>query len=151
MEIMFFKEMSMKTIFKLILLAILTFGFLVVSDVLAGDWLGKQEVTNLVSGNTVKGFYLKEGESAALTVKVGIKIKFYDDGRAEQTTHRYHGSKGSYTEKGKWFINKKGALCMKWNNENKKKCGRVKPASDGAYELIRKKQKFVYEEIIPGT
>jgi len=81
----------------------------------------------------------------------GWKHKFHQDGKAEKTTVRAKGSKGSFTEKGKWFVNKTGRLCMIWNNENKKKCGRLRQASDGSHELIRKGQIFVYEEIIPGT
>ncbi len=140
----------MKNIFKFILLVILTIGFLIVSDALAGVWLNKQEVTELLSGNTVNGFYMKQKESV-LTGRVGLKLKFFTDGRAEKTTSRAKGSEGDFTEKGKWFVNKKGALCMIWDVENVKKCGRMRSASDSTYELIRKKQKFVYEEIIPGT
>ena len=40
---------------------------------------------------------------------------------------------------------------MTWEVENKKKCGRMRRAADGGYELVRKKQTFVYEEVIPGT
>ena len=140
----------MKNIFKLIILVVLTFGFLVISDVLAGDWLNKKEVMELVSGNTIKGFYMKMGESQPTEQRVGIRIKFYKDGSGEKTTDRASQIKGSYTEDGKWFVNKKGRLCVQWGLE-KKKCGRVRAASDGTYELVRKKQKFVYEEIIPGT
>ena len=125
--------------------------FLAVGNVYAGSWLNKKEVTNLLSGNTVRGFYMKQGQSLAVMQKVGIKIKFHADGGAEQTTDRADSSKGLYTEKGKWFVNKKGALCMTWKVENKKKCGRIRRASDGGYELVRKQQIFTYEEVIPGT
>jgi hypothetical protein len=141
----------MKQNTKLLLLAIFTFVLLGGGNVLAGDWLNKKEVTDLLSGNTVRGFYMKQGQSLAVMQKVGIKIKFHADGGAEQTTDRADSSKGLYTEKGKWFVNQKGKLCMTWEVENKKKCGRIKRASDGGYELVRKQQTFVYEEIIPGS
>ena len=117
----------------------------------AGDWLNKKQVHLLLSGNTVNGFYMKPGQSLAIMQKVGFKIKFYANGSAEQTTDRADSSKGLYTEKGKWFVNKKGALCMTWEVENKKKCGRMRRAAEGGYELVRKQQTFVYEEVIPGT
>lgn len=140
----------MKNLIKILLIACFALVFILASDVLAGNWLNKQEVTQLVSGNTVKGFYMMQKESI-LTGRVGLTLKFRKDGKAEKTTVRAKGSKGSFTEKGKWFVNKTGRLCMIWNNENKKKCGRLRQASDGSHELIRKGQIFVYEEIIPGT
>ena len=62
----------MKCISKLILLAALSFGFLFGGNIYAGEWLSKKEVTNLLSGNTVKGFYMKQGASTAYERKVGI-------------------------------------------------------------------------------
>jgi hypothetical protein len=126
-------------------------AFLATNNGYAGNWLNKKEVHQLLTGNTVNGFYMKPGQSLAIMQKVGIKIKFYADGSAEQTTDRADSSKGLYTEKGKWFVNKKGALCMTWDVENKKKCGRMRRAADSGYELVRKKQTFVFEEVIPGT
>ena len=132
-----------------IILAVVVFTS---SHACAGGWLNNMEVRNLLSGNTVTGFYMKRSASQAMMEKrVGIRIKFHADGRAEQTTDRADSSKGLYTEKGKWFVNKKGALCMTWEVENKKKCGRVRPGSNGAYELVRKQKTFVYEKITPGT
>lgn len=139
----------MRQIARVSSLAIL--ALLCSSIVFAGDWLGKKAVQNLLTGNTVNGFYMKQGQSLAVMQKVGIKIKFYADGSAEQATDRADSSKGLYTEKGQWFVNKKGALCMTWEVENKKKCGRIRRTSDGAYELVRKKQTFTYEEVVPGT
>jgi len=136
-------------LFSVLVMAV--FAFLGISNVYAENWLNKKEVRRLLSGNTVNGFYMKPGQSLAIMQKVVIEIKFYADGGAEQTTDRADSSKGLYTEKGKWFVNKKGALCTTWKVENKKKCGRIRRLSDGSYELVRKKQTFTYEEVIPGT
>jgi hypothetical protein len=142
----------MNQLLKMPLLGIFAFAFLTTSNAHAADWLNKKEVYGLLSGNTITGFYMKESESQAMMQKrVGIKIKFYANGSAEQTTDRAGSSKGQYTEKGKWFVNKKGALCMTWEPENKKKCGRMRPVSGGKYELVRKGATFVYEKVIPGT
>ena len=138
----------MRNLIKILLTTGFLLGFLIASDVLAEGWLNKQEAHELVSGNTVKGFYMKQKESL-LTGRVNLILKFRKDGSAEKTTIR--PKDGNFTETGKWFVNKKGRLCMIWDRENKKKCGRLRRAFDGAYELVRKKQKFVYEEIIPGT
>lgn len=134
------------------LLAICALAFLASSSICAGEWLSKKEVQDLLSGNTITGFYMKESASQAMMEKrVGIKIKFNSDGTAEQTTDRASASKGLYTEKGKWFVNKKGALCMTWEVENKRRCGRMRHASGGEYELVRKQETFVYEKVTPGT
>ncbi|MGB5650097.1 MAG: hypothetical protein WBM59_08440 [Sedimenticolaceae bacterium] len=146
------QEKPMNPFLKIPLLAICAFAFLASSNIHAADWLTKKGVYGLLSGNTITGFYMKDSASQAMMQKrVGIKIKFYSDGSAEQTTDRASSSKGLYTEKGKWFVNEKGALCMTWEPENKKKCGRMRPISDGKYELVRKGTTFVYEKVIPGT
>lgn len=145
------EEIEMKSLTRASILAILALSLLGSSVVFAGDWLGKKGVQNLLTGNTVNGWYMKQGQSLAVMQKVGIKIKFYADGSAEQTTDRADSSKGLYTEKGQWFVNKKGSLCMTWEVENKKKCGRIRRTSGGGYELVRKKQTFTYEEVVPGT
>ena len=96
----------------------------------------------------MNGFYMKQKESL-LKGRVGLVLKFRKDGSAEKTTIR--PKDGNFTETGKWFVNKKGRLCMIWDGENKKKCGRLRSSDNGTYELMRKGQKFVYEEISPGT
>lgn len=145
------REREMKWNPRFLTFVVTMLALLAIGNGYAGNWLNKKEVRQLLSGNTVNGFYMKPGQSLAIMQKVGIKIKFYADGSAEQTTDRADSSKGLYTEKGKWFVNKKGALCMTWDVENKKKCGRMRRAADSGYELVRKKQTFVFEEVIPGT
>lgn len=117
-------------------------------QVYAGEKLKKHEIMNLLSGNTVNGYFMKQKETI-LTGRVDIRIKFFSDGSAEKFTHRLKD--GDFAEKGNWFVNKKGGLCVKWQSENKNICGRLERTSDGKYELSRKKQKIIYEEIIPGT
>ncbi len=54
-------------------------------------------------------------KQSILTGRVRLKLQFFTDGRAEKTTSRAKGSEGDFTEKGKWFVNKKCALCMMWD------------------------------------
>jgi hypothetical protein len=127
-------------------------GFLSVdvAKVSAGDALGREEVIELLAGNTVNGYFMKQKESV-LTGRVAIRIKFFVDGGAEQTTYPAKGSKGAFSEKGKWLVNEQGSLCLQWLPDPKMKCGRLERSGSGQYQLIRKGQKFVYEEILPGT
>jgi hypothetical protein len=137
---------------KISLLGIFAFLFVVSSDIYAGEWLTKRQAYNLLSGNTITGFYMAESTSQAMMLKrVDIKMKFHADGSAEQTIDRPGPTKGRYTEKGEWYLNRKGALCMSSESANKRKCGRLRPIADGKYELVRKGKTIVFEEIIPGT
>lgn len=117
----------------------------------AGDQLGKKDVVELLSGNTVNGYFLKEGQQQGLVGRVRLQIKFFNDGSAEKTTTMAKSTHGQFTEKGKWLVNKKGKLCLIWKSDNKKKCGKLLQAPDGKYELHRKQQKFFYEEIVSGN
>lgn len=117
----------------------------------AGEKLNKNEIIKLLSGNTVSGHFVKQGEAEGLTGQVRLKIKFFKTGGAEKTTYPADSRKGSFTEKGKWWVNKKGGLCLSWTQENKKRCGALKKSSDGKYVLQRKKQKVFFEKITTGT
>ena len=121
-------------------------------EIYASEKLKKTEFIDLLSGNTVKGYYMVEGQQQSVLMgRVGIKIKLFNDGSAEKTTYRAKGSKGAFTEKGRWSVNKQGKLCVIWIPENKQRCGHLERAANGKYELLRKKQKIFYEEMIPGT
>jgi hypothetical protein len=141
----------MKQLTKSMLLAILALGLLGSVNVYAEDWLSKPEIHSLLSGNTAKGHYEKRARHTARMVEVGVEIRFYADGTAEQTTERFGASEGRYTEAGEWSVNKKGALCTTWRPENKKRCRRIRRASDGGYEWVGKTQTIVFDEVIPGT
>lgn len=121
-----------------------------VTQVCAGEELGKKQIKRLLSGNTVNGYYMVEGLQQGFTGRVRLKIKFFADGNAEKTTTMAKGSHGQFTGKGRWLVNKKGKLCLIWAPDNKKKCGRLLRTPDGKYELQRKQQKFYYEEIVAG-
>ena len=127
--------------------------FILVSStfVLGGEKLSKQQVTELLSGNTVNGYFVKEGEAAGFTGQVRLKIKFFNNGGAEKTTYPADSRKGLFTEKGKWWLNKKGKLCLAWTQESKKRCGVLIKSPDGEYVLHRKKQKIFFEKITTGT
>ena len=133
-------------VFLLLLCASISFD-----SVNAGDKLGKNEVVELLSGNTINGYFVKQGEAAGFTGQVRLKIKFFNNGGAEKTTYPADSRKGSFIEKGKWWLNKKGGLCLSWTQENKKRCGALKKQSNGKYILQRKKQKIFIEKIVAGT
>lgn len=122
----------------------------IASLVYAGGELSKKEIKQLLSGNTVNGYYMVEGYQQGFTSRIRLKLKFFADGRAERTTTMAKGTHGQFTEKGRWFVNKKGKLCVAWAPDNKKKCGRLRRTPDGKYELQRKNKKFFYEEIVAG-
>lgn len=124
---------------------------LVMNSAIAGDQLGKKDVVKLLSGNTVYGYYIKEAQQQGLKGRVRLEIKFFDDGSAEKTTTMAKSTHGQFTEKGKWFVNKRGKLCLVWKPDNKKRCGKLLRTPDGKYELHRKQQKFFYEEIVSGN
>ena len=137
---------------KNILFVIVTvFAVLAASPIYAGEYLGKKEVVKLLSGNTVKGYYMVEGQQQGFTGRVRFEMKFFSDGSAEKYTIMAKSTHGQFTEKGKWFVNKKAKLCVVWTQDNKKKCGRLKQAGGGKYELHRKKQTFFFEELVAGN
>ena len=122
-----------------------------VNSIWAGENLGKKETIKLLSGNTVKGYYMVEALQQGLMGRVRFEMKFFSDGSAEKTTIMAKRTRGQFTEKGKWFVNKKAKLCVVWIPENKKKCGRLKQTGDGKYELHRKQRTFFFEELVPGN
>lgn len=132
------------------ILAVLTIWLFSGQYAFAADWLTKPEIKNLLSGNTAKGHYQRRAESTARMVEVGIEIRFFGDGTAEQKSERFLASKGTYTEQGKWFVNKKGRLCTIWQPRNKKICRRVKREGNGNYALVGKKNTVEFK-VIPGT
>lgn len=131
----------------LALVALALFG----SNVCAEGWLNKKEVKNLLSGNTASGHYMRPSQSTAMMKQVDVKYRFFKDGSGEKSTDRFDSSKGLYTEKGKWSVNKKGKLCTIWGLEDKQKCRRVRRISDGSYELVGKKRSITIEKVTPGT
>ena len=122
-----------------------------VNPIYAGEYLSKKETVKLLSGNTVKGYYMVEALQQGLMGRVRFEMKFFSDGSAEKTTIMAKRTRGQFTEKGKWFVNKKAKLCVVWVPENKKKCGRLKQTGDGKYELHRKQRTFFFEELIAGN
>jgi hypothetical protein len=141
----------MRDLTRLSILATLAFSLLASSNIYAEDWLNKKEVHELLSGNTAKGHYMRPSQSTAMMKQVGVKYRFFHDGSGEKATDRFDSSKGLYIEKGKWSVNKKGKLCTIWGLEEKKKCRRVRRASDGSYELVGKKRNIIIEKVTPGT
>ena len=127
-----------------------TFMVLALGTIQADNFIGRQNIIDLLSGNTVDAYLVKEGEQQGLTGKVRLKIKLNRDGSAEKRTYPADSRKSAFTEKGKWWVNKKSRLCFIWTQENKKRCGVLKQASTGKYVLYRKKQKVYLEKITPG-
>jgi hypothetical protein len=83
---------------------------------IAGDELSATEVTKLFSGKTVEGVNVKKEN-----VKP-YKAYFNPDGTI-QAKHWY-GKKHLKWKKrnGKWWIDDKGRICVKWEDQDKKKC-----------------------------
>lgn len=130
-------------------MGILALAYAVSSNVYAEEWLSKKEIHHLLSGHTLQGFYMRPGQSWALTLKVGITITFNKDGSVVKTTDPADPTSGYFTEKGTWFVNKRGILCMLWGVESLKKCGRMRRTAEGGYELVRRKQNIIFEKILP--
>ncbi len=126
-------------------------GAITLNPVYAGENLNKKEIIKLLSGNTVNGYYVVEALQQGFMRRVGLKIKFFNDGSAEKTTAMASRTYGQFTEKGKWFVNKKGKLCFVWASDHKKRCGRLKRTPDGKYELHRKNRTFFFEELVAGN
>jgi hypothetical protein len=118
--------------------------------IFAGQDLEKREIIRLLSGNIANGYFMKEGEQAGHVGRVGLKIQFHKNGSAEKTTIPAKTSKGQFVETGKWWVNKAGRLCLSWDQENKKRCGKLKRIEGGKYVLRRKSQHVVFEEITSG-
>ena len=74
----------MKRIPGVLAFVVIVLSLFAMSNGYAGNWLNKKQVHQLLSGNTVNGFYMKPGQSLAIMRKVGIKIKFYADGSGQE-------------------------------------------------------------------
>jgi hypothetical protein len=84
---------------------------------LAGEELSATEVTKLVSGKTVEGVSVKKGKLKPYTAY------FNPDGTI--LAKHWYGKKQPFKwrkRNGKWRIDDKGRICVKWDNIDKKKC-----------------------------
>jgi hypothetical protein len=84
--------------------------------VIAGDELSATEVTKLFSGKTVDGINVKKENLKP------YKAYFNPDGTI-QAKHWYGKKHLKWRKRnGKWWIDNKGHICVKWEDKDKKKC-----------------------------
>lgn len=62
----------MKQPSRAMLVTVFAFVFLASSNICAGDWLNNDEVRDLLSGNTITGFYIKESVSQAMMACIAL-------------------------------------------------------------------------------
>ena len=83
----------------------------------AGEELSATEITKLVSGKTVEGVSVKKGKLKPYTA-------YYSPEGTIQAKHWYGKKQKSKWKKrnGKWWMDNKGRICVKWENTDKKNC-----------------------------
>ena len=86
------------------------------SSALAGDEMSATKVTKLLSGKTIEGVNVEKGKLKP------YKAYFNPDGTI-QARHWYGKKQSKWRKrKGKWWIDDKGRICVKWEDQDKKKC-----------------------------
>jgi hypothetical protein len=91
-----------------------------VAPVLAADRLSGPEVKRLLSNSEVwagkRGTDKGSGSSSlaiAQSASKPVRLVFSRDGGVQRTSV---GVRNSYTTSGRWWVNKKGKLCLKWDD-----------------------------------
>lgn len=85
---------------------IITLSLMLISNALCAEIvLTEEEVLKLISGNTIKGIYLDQ--------KIPFESYFDPDGTV------YQNRDGESFE-GKWFVDKQGTHCVKWQGKEPK-------------------------------
>jgi len=123
-------------------------GLLIISSVLmmadafsAETILTEKEVQSLFSGNTIKGTYLD--------IKIPFESYFDEKGGV------YQNRDGENFE-GKWFVNKQGKHCIKWQGKDAK-CRVVVRNNDQYLEFLintktgKREYLFIINKIIEGN
>ena len=125
-----------------------------VAPVSAAERLNAREVKNLVSGSEVwagkRGTDKGSGSSSLAIAQSAIRsvrLVFSSDGGVQQTAM---GVRSHYTTSGRWWVNKKGKLCLKWEDRDKKQCSFLVPTPSGGYELHGKggkRRNLVFDKV----
>ena len=142
----------MKLYFQAVLLALSTLGLW--HSAFAADPLAGPEVKALLSGSLVwaskHGTEKGSGSSSlaiAQSASLSVRMEFSADGKAVRT---FVGVRNSRSETGRWWVNKKGKLCMEWPDQPKKKCSTLVPGASGGYELLGKggkRRQLVFDKV----
>ena len=84
----------------------------------AGEELSATEITKLVSGKTVEGVSVKKKG------KLKPYTAYYSPEGTIKSKHWYGKKQTSKWRKrnGKWWIDDKDRICVKWKDQDKKKC-----------------------------
>ena len=144
----------MKARIELLAILLCLLGAAVQAETL-GVPLDKQEIVQLVKGNTAEG---KKGRYRInyefVTTSIPFATYFAADGRLVERD-RGGGSSQAVDAKGTWWV-KKGKLCFQYLNslrDTGKKCRLIVPLGDGAYELrsVKGKATHTWDRILPGN
>ena len=97
--------------------------------------LSADELTTLISGNTVEGQYIKW--------KTTHKMFFEETGKIRRIDSLNN------KESGEWEVNKSGELCV---SMKKTRCNEVMKRDDGGYNIYRRGNlKFTFDKVLPGN
>jgi hypothetical protein len=117
--------------------------------------LNKQEIVQLVKGNTAEGEKDRyQINYEFVTKSIPFHTYFAPDGRLVERD-RGGGTSQAIDAKGTWWV-KKGKLCFRYPNslrDTGKKCRLIVPLGDGAYELrsVKGKATHSWDRVVPGN
>jgi hypothetical protein len=117
---------------------------------LAGEFLDRTQVESLLTGSTVEAHVL--GKDRALSSialdQSSIRTERWEFMSNGVVKRQIYGKKPA-TNMGQWWVNKKGKLCLKWAQQDKKKRHLLAPTEKGGYELHGKegKSKVVFDSV----
>ena len=117
--------------------------------------LSKQEIVELVKGNTAEGKKTRDQINYEFFSKsIPFATYFSTDGRLVERD-RGGGSSQVIDATGTWWV-KKGQLCFKYPKalrDTRKKCRLIVPLGDGAYELrsVKGKTTHTWDRVVPGN
>jgi len=110
------------------------------------EWriLSNDEVIDLFTGKTVKGYHVKK------------KYAFTSYYEPTGTFRSYQGE-AREPRLGKWWVNNEGDICIRWQDESKDLCRKMITDDDGNYRkvLVKKNGKQIlivrFESFIDGN
>ena len=117
-------------------ISIMMFGLMSLCQVVIAETkVTAEELKTLLSGNTTEGIYPRWETTN----------KMYFDATGELRRIDSLDNK----ERGEWYINEAGDLCIKIR---KKRCNEVMRRDDGGYNVYRQDTlRFTFDKVIPGN
>lgn len=144
----------MKVCIELLVTLLCLLGATVQAETI-GVPLNKQEIVQLVKGNTAEGEKDRyQINYEFITKSIPFATYFAPDGGLVERD-RGGGSSQAIDAKGTWWV-KKGKLCFQYLNslrDTGKKCRLIVPLGGGAYELrsVKGKATHTWDRIMPGN